>query len=86
MVRRTVARVATRRELWNGNREQWRNLVTLDPARNIVMWSVTQHAAHRTKYRERLLDDPPAGASVVRLRTAGEVRRWRRRVLSRPDG
>ena len=31
VVRRTLARVVLRRELWNGNREPWRNLWSRDP-------------------------------------------------------
>lgn len=82
VVRRTLGRMVTRRELWNGNREEWRNLLTLDPERNIVMWSVTQHAAYRDKYRERLVDDPPLDVEVVRLRSRREARRWRDGVLT----
>ena len=35
VARRAAARVLTRRELWNGNRESWRNLLRRDPARGV---------------------------------------------------
>ena len=49
VVRRTLRRVVTREELWNGNREPWSNVSSLDPKRSIVAWSWTQ----RRKYRDR---------------------------------
>ncbi|HZM66443.1 MAG TPA: AAA family ATPase [Nakamurella sp.] len=39
ITRRTLGRMITQAELWNGNREQWRNLLTLDPKTNIVLWT-----------------------------------------------
>ena len=72
VVRRTLARGATRRELWHGNRERLRTVVLRDPERNIVRWSWTQHAA----YRERYTALAESGAPVVRLRRPREARRW----------
>ncbi|MFA9431519.1 adenylate kinase [Egicoccus sp. AB-alg2] len=88
IVRRSVVRAITRRELWNGNREEWRNLLSADPERSIVLWSITQHATNRAGYRRRLLDDPPQDVEVVHLRSPGAVRRWLRATLSaaRPAG
>ena len=37
ITRRTLGRMITRAELWNGNQEEWRNLLTLDPETNIVL-------------------------------------------------
>ncbi|HSK24804.1 MAG TPA: hypothetical protein VK906_16590 [Egicoccus sp.] len=83
IVRRSLLRAVRRQELWNGNREQWRNLLSVDPERNIVLWSVTRHGEHRRKYRQRLLvDAPPPGVEVVHLRSRAAVRRWRDGVLS----
>jgi len=82
IVRRSLMRVATRQALWNGNRERWRNLFSTDRERSIVLWSITQHATHRTVYRQTLLEDPPEDVAVVHLRSTGEVRRWRREALA----
>ncbi|BEP12873.1 hypothetical protein acdb102_11840 [Acidothermaceae bacterium B102] len=73
LLRRTAGRVLLRRELWNGNRESWRNLVSLDPDRNILLWAWTTHAGNRTRYATL------AGASAVpwvRLRSPGEAAAW----------
>ena len=47
LLRRTLWRVAGRKRLWNDNREQWRNLVSRDPERNILLWSWRTHARRR---------------------------------------
>jgi adenylate kinase family enzyme len=43
LVRRTVIRGATGTELWNGNKESLRNLVSTDADRNVVLWSWRTH-------------------------------------------
>jgi hypothetical protein len=65
ITRRTFGRTITRAELWNGNQEEWRNLLTLDPETNIVLWAWTQHR----KYHER------AGAEEQRGARQGPSRR-----------
>jgi adenylate kinase family enzyme len=77
IVSRTLTRVLLRRELWNGNRERWRNLVALDPRQNIVLWSWTQHGSYRTRYDEAAAQEP---GRWVRLRHPREAERWLRAV------
>jgi len=48
VIKRTVLRIVKRERLWNGNRESWRNALSLDPMRNIILWSWNSHA----KYHE----------------------------------
>ncbi|MGH8927742.1 MAG: adenylate kinase [Acidimicrobiia bacterium] len=43
VARRALHRVVTRRDLWNGNRETWRNLLSREPERNIILWSWASH-------------------------------------------
>jgi adenylate kinase family enzyme len=43
VVKRTLLRIVKREQLWNGNRESWRNALSLDPMRNIVLWSWNSH-------------------------------------------
>ncbi len=50
LLRRTLGRMATRRRLWNGNREQWRYLFSRDPDLNILLWAWTTHARRREEY------------------------------------
>ena len=54
---RTLRRVLTRQELWNGNREPWTNLYRLDPEQNIIRWAWTTYDANRQKYLTAQ-DDP----------------------------
>lgn len=74
VLRRTLGRVLLRRELWNGNRERWRNLLDRDPGENIVLWSWTQHAAYRQTYGAMSARD--TGSQWVRLRHPREAERW----------
>lgn len=73
VVRRTLVRALTRRELWNGNRERWRNLVARTPEENIVLWSWTRYAPTRERYLALAESGP---VPVVRLRGRRAVRRW----------
>lgn len=73
VVRRTLRRVFTREELWNGNREPWTNLYRLDPKKNIITWAWTRHGHVRRRYEARLQSAEWAHAHVVRLRSAPEV-------------
>lgn len=47
LLRRTLLRLTLRREMWNGNRESWRNFVSRDPERNILLWAWRTHALRR---------------------------------------
>lgn len=60
LTKRTLSRVATKRELWNGNVERWSNLMKWAPEENILRWAWTQHAKYRETY-ERLNADSRAG-------------------------
>ena len=78
LVRRTLGRVLLRRELWNGNRERWQNLLSRDPRTNILLWSWTQHESYRSRYRE--LSETDVRARWVRLRSPDQAERWLRSV------
>ncbi len=39
VIKRTLLRLVKREQLWNGNRESWRNALSRDPMRNIILWS-----------------------------------------------
>lgn len=72
VLRRTLCRVASRRVLWNGNRERLRNLFDPDPSRNIVLWAWTQHRQYAARYERESAGD----ATWVRLRHPRETERW----------
>lgn len=56
---RTLRRLATREELWNGNRERWGNLFKLHPRQSILAWTWTRHAVYRQRYSEEMCNTPP---------------------------
>lgn len=71
VIRRSVVRAATRRELWNGNRESLRDW--LDPG-HPMRWAWSQHARKRIVTEERLAAHPHL--TVVRLASTREVQQW----------
>jgi len=70
---RTVRRVVTRQELWNGNREPLSNLYRWDPERNIIRWAWVKHAASHDRYAAAMEDPRQAHLRFIRLRSAAEV-------------
>jgi adenylate kinase family enzyme len=66
---RTVRRVVTRQELWNGNKEPWSNLYSFDPEKSIIAWAATRHRVYRRRYGEAEHDPRWAGLRFVRLRS-----------------
>ena len=75
---RTLGRMAFRRELWNGNRERFANLIKTAPEDNIVLWAWTQYHPLRKRYEEWTSDPRFAHLDVIRLRRPGEVETWLR--------
>lgn len=73
VVRRTLGRVVTGEELWNGNREDWRSLFDPRPEKNIILWAWTRHRPTRAKYERHLADGTWDHATVIRLRRRGEI-------------
>jgi len=72
VVRRTLRRVITREELWNGNREPWTNLYRTTPEDNIIVWAWTRFHHTRRRYEAMLTDGTWAHLDVIRLRTRRE--------------
>ena len=50
IVRRSLSRVIFRKELWSGNREQWKFLLSRNPEINPVLWSWISHERRRQSY------------------------------------
>lgn len=73
---RSARRVLTRQRLWNGNRERLRNLLSRDPARNILLWAWQRHDLYRQRYGAAMVDASLAHLTFVRLRTHAEAAAW----------
>lgn len=82
VVRRTLGRLFARTELWNGNHESWRNVLSLDPERNIVRWSWTTYAHYHGPFADEVRRVAPHARLVV-LRTPRHVRAFLRSAADR---
>lgn len=80
LLTRTVGRLARRQELWNGNRESWRNLYAWDPERSIIRWAWTQHAKYQQRYGAAI--NAPAFSNIVfvHLRSHDAAASWLRQL------
>jgi adenylate kinase family enzyme len=75
-IRRTLRRTITREELWNGNREPWTNLWSINPQRSIIAWTATRHRAYRQRYAAAESDPQWSGVTFVRLRSSASVEQF----------
>jgi adenylate kinase family enzyme len=73
LLRRTLHRMATRAELWNGNREPWSNLFRLHPEQSILAWAWTSHGRYRERYLAAQADPANAHLTFRRLRTPADA-------------
>ena len=71
LLRRTLRRMSSRQELWNGNREAWRTLLSKN---GILAWFFQSHWRNRRRIPEQLARSPHL--NVVRLRSRRETARW----------
>jgi adenylate kinase family enzyme len=70
-LRRTIGRTVTREELWNGNREQLRHLLT---RYWIPWWVLRTHRHYAREIPSRVAEH--GHLELVRLRSDAEVERW----------
>lgn len=78
LVRRTLRRIITGEELWNGNRERWRNLFDRRPEHNIILWGWTNHRPRRAAMRRAIADPANDHLRFVTLGSPAEASRWLR--------
>jgi len=76
IVWRTLRRAAVRAELWNGNREPWRNLFSLNRDRSVIAWAWQTYDSRRERYTAALADPVNAHLRFVRLTSPAQVRRF----------
>ena len=73
VVSRTLRRVASGEELWNGNRERWWFLLDPRPKNNVVAWSMATYGAYRRQYGAALASPDWSHLERTRLRSPGDV-------------
>ncbi len=75
VVLRTLRRTALRRELWNGNRERWRNLFSRDPDRSIILWAWRTYPVNQARYATASTDPTWRHLTFLRIATRADARR-----------
>jgi len=81
---RSFRRAAARVELWNGNRERWRNFFALDKEESVISWAWQTHATTRAKFEGAMADPENSHLRFVRLTTPAAVRRFLRSAEPSP--
>ncbi|AZI43591.1 AAA family ATPase [Deinococcus psychrotolerans] len=81
LLRRTLRRMASDEELWNGNREDWRTLLKKD---GILAWFFRTHWRNRRRMPQKIAAYPHL--QVVRLSSPSECGRWLRALQVGPVG
>jgi hypothetical protein len=73
LVPRTLRRVVTREDLWNGNREEWRYVLSWNAETSVIRWSWEHHGDLRDRYIRAMSDPNRAHLSFVRLCSPRQV-------------
>jgi adenylate kinase family enzyme len=79
LIKRTLRRVITQEELWNGNRESWRTAVFSRDA--ILWWALKTYRRRRREFPALLARPEYAGLIVVHLHSPRQTRQWLSEML-----
>jgi adenylate kinase family enzyme len=75
VVWRTLRRAALRAELWNDNRERWRNFFARDPDQSVIVWAWQRHSVYHARYLAAATDPAWRHLTFVRIRSRENARR-----------
>lgn len=75
-LKRTLGRVVSGEELWNGNRESWKTLFSRD---SILLWVITSYQPIKRATAEALKRPEFAHLQVVHWRSPRQARQWLKR-------
>lgn len=73
VIGRSIRRLVFREVLWNGNREQWSAVFSLDPERSILLWAWTRFPHYRKEYARAMHDPRWSHLTWVRLPSRREA-------------
>jgi adenylate kinase family enzyme len=76
IIARTVRRALSREELWNGNKEPWSNLYSLDPERSVIAWAWTRYAQCQRTYTLQQADPRWAHARHHKFLSHQAAQQW----------
>jgi len=78
--------VPRREELWNGNRERVRNVLSWDPHKSIIRWSWTQHEKYQERFTAAMASPSRGHITFVRLTNHRAANYWLSHLREDPDG
>lgn len=73
IIPRTLRRAARKEELWNGNKETFKYLLTRTDE-NILWWAWKTHAKNRERYKAALSDPKWSHIEFVHLKTRARIK------------
>ncbi len=73
ILRRTITRFISGKELWNGNKERWDSLIGPD---SMPWWVIKTYWKRKKEFPELFAQPEYSHLSVVQLRTTAEVDAW----------
>jgi len=73
LLRRTVRRVASREELWGGNRQTLALMLSRD---SMLLWCLKTHGPNRRKFREQLARPKHQRLRVLHFRSPRQAEAW----------
>lgn len=74
LLRRTLARVRSGEELWNGNRERFAE--QFFSRESLLLWAIKTHPRYRATFPTLLASDAYSHLRVVRLRAPRDTQEW----------
>jgi hypothetical protein len=83
---RTLRRMVTRQELWNGNTEPLGNLFRLNPEESILAWAWTHHRRYADRYRAAQEDPSHQHLTFVRVPSRAAMARLIAGASAQPGG
>jgi adenylate kinase family enzyme len=79
---RSMRRFFFRQELWNGNRETLRNLLSWDPQKSVIRWAWTQPSEYRSRYINAMTSSEFSHINFIRLQSHVQLRTWLNKIVS----
>jgi hypothetical protein len=74
LLRRTISRVRSGEELWNGNRERFAEQFL--SRESLFLWAIQTYPRYRATFPALLASEAYAHMQVVRLRAPRQARAW----------
>ena len=66
LIRRSLARVILRKDLWSGNREEFRFLISPDPELNPILFAYLTHGDRHSRYTKLIQDSTQTENYIIK--------------------